>query len=208
MKVAVIDTQISNIKSLVQALRLIGNCEVLISRQNEDILGADKIILPGVGAFAPCMEMLKKSGCVEALHEVKMRDVPILGICLGMQILASSSSEFGDHVGLDFVKGTVQKLPKLNGEGNKMKSTHIGWSRITRREEHPILANGGEQDFFYFVHSYFFKPQSEQDIIAEVDFKGLPIPAIIGHGNVVGCQFHPEKSGDAGLKLLSSFINL
>ena len=134
--------------------------------------------------------------------------MPILGICLGMQILASSSSEFGEHVGLDFVKGTVQKLPKLNGEGNKMKSTHIGWSRTVKRGEHPLLANWRAQDFFYFVHSYFFKPQSEEDIIAEVDFKGLPIPAIIGHGNVMGCQFHPEKSGDNGLKLLSSFVNL
>lgn len=208
MKVVIIDTQISNLKSLVQALHLISNCEVIISRRNEDILKADKVILPGVGAFAPCMEMLRKFGCADALHELNLRGIPILGICLGMQVLASSSSEFGEHVGLGFVKGAVQKLPKFNGEGNKMKSTHIGWSRIIARQDHPVLVDKGAGGFFYFVHSYFFKPQSEQDIIATVDFKGVPIPAIIGHGNVLGCQFHPEKSGEAGLKLLSSFLNL
>lgn len=207
MPIVIVDTDLSNLKSLSRAISLVSDKEIIISQNPKTIETASHVILPGVGAFGRYRETLIKTGCINALRSTRKAGTPILGICLGMQILASNSSEFGMHQGLNFIPGVVRPLPKETMRGKKIKTTHIGWSRLISHSQHQILDNFSTKEAFYFVHSYVFRPTNSEDILASIDFGGKTIPVLIGKNKVFGCQFHPEKSGETGLRFISAFLN-
>lgn len=208
MNLVIVDTQLSNVKSLTEAVTLLSDANVSISNDPEKLVKADKVILPGVGAFSRCMDRLSKSYCSDALGEIASKGVPILGICLGMQILGTESSEFGRHPGLNLIPGSIDALsnnPKLK---KNFKKTHIGWSSVQITNTNYITAELVTDDYFYFVHSYYFSPFDASDILAAIKINDALVPAIVGRNNVFGCQFHPEKSGKSGLSFLNKFLSL
>ena len=208
MNLVIVDTQLSNVKSLTEAVTLLSDANVSISNDPEKLVKADKVILPGVGAFSRCMDRLSKSYCSDALGEIASKGVPILGICLGMQILGTESSEFGRHPGLNLIPGSIDALsnnPKLK---KNFKKTHIGWSSVQITNANYITAELVTDDYFYFVHSYYFSPFDPSDILAAIKINDVLVPAIVGRNNVFGCQFHPEKSGKSGLNFLNKFLSL
>jgi len=208
VNLVIVDTQLSNVKSLTEAVTLLSDANVSISNDPEKLVKADKVILPGVGAFSRCMDRLSKSYCSDALGEIASKGVPILGICLGMQILGTESSEFGRHPGLNLIPGSIDALsnnPKLK---KNFKKTHIGWSSVQITNTNYITAELVTDDYFYFVHSYYFSPFDASDILAAIKINDALVPAIVGRNNVFGCQFHPEKSGKSGLSFLNKFLSL
>ena len=172
------------------------------------IAGADRLVLPGVGAFADGMSGINKRGLSDALHSYFRRERPFLGICLGMQMLLSHSSEFGDHPGLGAIPGSVIEIPRQPG----FKVPHMGWNRIHPRSDGnwdaTILADTAPGALVYFVHSFTAVPNVEQDRLADADYGGFRISAAVQRHNVIGTQFHPEKSGATGLAMLKRFVAL
>ncbi len=204
MKTVVIDYGAGNIESVINALRLVNKSdEIIISNQISDIRSANHIILPGVGAFGDCMSGLKsKEGLLSEIRkQVLTEKKPFLGICVGMQVLASIGYENGEHAGLGFINGKVEKI--LAAEG--LKIPHMGWNEVSLKK-HPIFKEINDVEHFYFANSYHFICQNENNIIAEVEY-GSKLCAAVAKENIVGVQFHPEKSADAGLKLLKNFLN-
>jgi len=213
-KIVIIDYGSGNLQSVFNALELIKKSSdlILISNNPNDLKSATHIILPGVGAFGDCISSLKAiGGMVEELqNQVLKNKKPFLGICVGMQLLADFGFEYGEHSGLGFVAGDVVGIDnKINGQNNTLKVPHIGWNNITIKKDskiqHPILDGIKDGEHFYFVHSFHFVTQDQNDVLATVDY-GAPINAILAKENIVATQFHPEKSSDAGLKLLKNFI--
>lgn len=202
-KISIIDYGIGNILSLSRAIEFNGYKVNLVNRP-EDIILSEKLILPGVGAFKNGMEKIKKKNFLQPIIEASKKGTPILGICLGMQMLAEESQEFGKTKGFSLIKGKIKlmKLDKFN------KVPHIGWEKIFKNKEiHsgiPILKN----DRFYFVHSYYFDCQKKKEIVGQVKYGNKLITAIVRKGNIFGYQFHPEKSGKSGLKVLKYFLEL
>jgi glutamine amidotransferase len=177
-------------------------------RKPEDLNEIDKLIIPGVGAFKVAMEQLDALGLVNPIQEASDRGLHIMGICLGMQLLMNRSSEFGETEGMGLIKGCVKLIPSLGVRGVKHKVPHIGWNELIVRDKHNKLVGGlNKDDSVYFVHSYMVMLENEQDLISYSDYDGIKIPAIIGHKNILGCQFHPEKSGELGLGILRRFIS-
>lgn len=206
MKVAVIDYGMGNLGSVCRAVAEVGAVPV-IADSPEQALQADRMILPGVGSFADGMAHLRAAGWVDALrHAVVTEGRPLLGICLGMQLLADSGDEggAGERIqGLGLIPGSIHRLDDL---GCDLRIPHMGWNSIRIVESaHPILAGIASETDCYFVHGYGFKPASKEHVLAYADY-GFDLTAIVASGSAIGVQFHPEKSSKAGLRLLRNFI--
>ena len=202
--IGIVDYGVGNLFSLTCALRAL-EAEVLVSREPEVLQKADSLILPGVGAFAGAMEKLKASGLDQVVTEQAKAGVPLLGICLGMQLLFEESLEFGRHPGLGLLPGQVVSMAERLPQG--LKTPHMGWNRLhLEKQDSRLLAASREGDFVYFVHSYYAQGCGAA-LAATTDY-GIPITAAVEQDNLFGCQFHPEKSGPAGLRILSSFGRL
>ncbi len=200
---AIIDYGVGNLFSLQCSLKKIG-VEAVVTKDPQEIKNADRIILPGVGAFGDASRKLRESGLVELITEEAKSGKPFLGICLGMQLLFEKGYEYGEHDGLGFLKGNVVAL---EGEINpNLQIPHMGWNALDFKQDSPLFKYINNGDFVYFVHSYY-ATDCEDSVIATSEY-GIPITAAVGKGNIFGCQFHPEKSGDVGLKILKSFCEI
>ena len=200
---AIIDYGVGNLFSLQCSLKKIG-VEAVVTKDPQEIKNADRIILPGVGAFGDASKKLKESGLVELITEEAKSGKPFLGICLGMQLLFEKGYEYGEHNGLGFLKGNVIAL-----EGNidsSLQIPHMGWNALDFKAESPLFKYINNGDFVYFVHSYY-ATDCEDSVIATAEYS-IPVTAAVGKGNIFGCQFHPEKSGDVGLKILKAFCEI
>lgn len=199
--IAIIDYGVGNLFSLKRSLEKIG-AESVITADKKVIADADKLILPGVGAFGDAALKLKASGLGDFVKEQARNGKPLLGICLGMQLLFDKSYEYGEHEGLGLIKGTVVPLSEyISG----LKVPHMGWNSLNIVSDCPILKDLKQGDYVYFVHSYFAK--CGEGLAATADY-GISVTAAVCKGNVYGMQFHPEKSGENGLKILKAFDNL
>lgn len=197
-KVAIIDFKLGNIFSVVQACKEIG-LDVEVTSDYEKIMNSDGVILPGVGAFGDAMANLSDQGLVQTIKDFVATRKPFMGICLGLQLLFSESEEFGNHKGLDLVKGKVVKFDSTNA-----KVPQIGWNRIYTGEKtwkDTPLTNIDNNDFMYFVHSYYVKPDAEENILTKTNYSGLEYCSSIQKDNIFAAQFHPEKSGKKGLEI-------
>jgi glutamine amidotransferase len=212
-KVVVVDYGIGNVFSVCNALRQI-DAEVSLARDKAEILAADRLILPGVGAFARAMEALKDLNLIELLQEYDRKERPFLGICIGMQVLMQNSEEFGRHDGLGFIKGTVERIDK--NDDRSIRVPHIAWTGLqpnTERtedswKETPLEEFKSGQESVYFVHSYHCKPSDPSVVLARAEYEGLGLTAVINKDNIYGAQFHPERSGLVGQRFLKGFMNL
>ena len=209
MKVALIDYGSGNLRSAAKALQRAADengiaLDLKVTDRTEDAIAADRIVLPGVGAFADCYRGLSAlDGMVEALHEqVIRRGKPFLGICVGMQLMASIGREYGEHPGLGWIAGAVEKISPQDAG---LKIPHMGWNALRLRQKHPVMAGLQDGAHAYFVHSYHLVPQDNAVILADTDYGGRVLAAV-GRDNMVGTQFHPEKSQATGLTLLANFL--
>tara|TARA_Y100000817_G_scaffold218900_1_gene172530 strand:- start:760 stop:1410 length:651 start_codon:yes stop_codon:yes gene_type:complete len=211
-KIIIINTGSSNILSLKRAVEEF-NKNVIVSDDPQTILSANKIFFPGVGAFKKVMEYIEKKKLNETIERVKEKKIPLFGICLGLQLFFDESEEFGPAKGLSLIKGNVKNLPKNSKKNEKLKVPNMGWFKLDLKKEfksktfYKFINSLNEKDFYYFVHSYFVKPNDATSVVATYDFGGHQIPAIVSKDNLIGCQFHPEKSGKKGLELISNFLN-
>ncbi len=202
---AIIDYGVGNLFSLCSSLKSIG-ADAVVTPDEAVIRAADRIILPGVGAFADAAEKLRATGLDKVLCEEAARGKPIMGICLGMQMLFDESHEYGIHKGLGLIPGRVIPMAGFIPEG--LKIPHIGWNPLILKgaDKHPLLRYVNEGDCVYFVHSYFAS-ECEDAVIATAEY-GRELTAAVARGNVMGCQFHPEKSGKVGLSILRAFCEM
>ena len=205
-KVSIIDYGLCNLFNVSNALEHLG-VDAEIIESPEDIKKATHIILPGVGAFKNGMRGLAIRNLIEPIKEHIYNEKPFLGICLGMQMMMSKSFEFGEIEGLGIINGDVIKIPASNSENIKHKIPHIGWNRIIYKED-KLLTRQNSKSSMYFVHSYKAECKNEENVIAHTLYNDVKITAIIKSKNAYGCQFHPEKSGKYGLRLLNEFIKL
>ncbi|RCX18492.1 glutamine amidotransferase [Fontibacillus phaseoli] len=231
MTIAIVDYGMGNLHSVSKAVERLGY-EGLVTGGADAILGADGVLLPGVGAFGDAMEHLRASGLDAVVHQAAANGTPLLGICLGMQLLFSESEEHGRNEGLGILPGRAVRFGGSGagsalgagtdaGEGGisagsatgalgapgGLKVPHMGWNRLAfLQPDSPLLA-GLEEGHVYFVHSYHVLPERREDLLAVTDY-GHPVTAIVGRGNVYGMQFHPEKSGELGMALLRNFLSL
>lgn len=200
--IAIVDYGVGNLFSLSSSLSTLG-LRAEISSDADFILSADKIILPGVGAFGEAVEKLRRGGLFEVVKRAAAGGAPLLGICLGMQLLLKKSFEYGEHEGLSLLSGEVCPLaPDAHG----LKIPHMGWNSLHFLKQSPLFKYVSEGEYVYFVHSYYAKNCADS-LIASADY-GVPVAAAVGRGNVFGTQFHPEKSGDVGLRILKAFGEL
>lgn len=200
--IAIIDYDAGNIKSVEKALISLGQ-EVCVTRDAEEILQADKVILPGVGAFGDAMEKLQRYELVDVIRKVVKKKTPFLGICLGLQLLFERSDEAPGVEGLGILKGEILKIPAAEG----LKIPHMGWNSLQLKHNGKLFQNLGEETYVYFVHSYYLKAEDPSIVKATTEY-GVSIDASVEQENVFACQFHPEKSSDAGLQILKNFIEL
>ncbi|MBK8892442.1 MAG: imidazole glycerol phosphate synthase subunit HisH [Dechloromonas sp.] len=209
-KVTVVDYGVGNLYSVQRALEYCGAASVTIGSSPADIETADRLILPGVGAFADGMTGLAERGLINPIRRYAHSGRPMLGICLGMQMLASKSEEFGLHDGLDLIPGRVVPIPHLRPDGTVRKIPAIGWFNLGFRNERntqsSVFGVLPKEGAMYLVHSYHFKTDSEADLVATYDYDGVSITAAVQRGNIIGLQFHPEKSGALGLGIIASFL--
>lgn len=213
VRVTVIDYGIGNIFSICNALSKCG-ADVRLSSDIAEIKQADRLVLPGVGAFSDGMKGVRDRGIDEAIHSFAGKNRPFLGICLGMQMMMDESEEFGIYSGLGLIPGNVKAVSEINAKGLKHKIPHIGWNSIlppdfdNSRWHNTILSDVVPGVTGYFVHSYEAVTDSASQTLAVCDYGGIKITAVIGKGLLFGCQFHPEKSGETGLKILKTFMRL
>ena len=212
VKVSIVDYGIGNLLSVCRALENIGADPVLAATPSS-VEEADRVVLPGVGAIGPAMRTLSDGGLADAITEVAVeRQRPFLGICLGMQMMLDRSSEFGDHAGLGMISGTVERIPDTGDDNTPHRIPHIGWAPLGVPKHacwsDTILKNCPPGSNVYFVHSYVARPAVHQHCIAVANYDGLALAATIGKDNLWGCQFHPEKSGETGLSILKSFLDI
>jgi imidazole glycerol-phosphate synthase subunit HisH len=198
--IAIVDYGMGNQRSVLNAFDAVG-ADALLVAEPDAVLAAERVVLPGVGAFRDAIAALRERGLAQAVRHAAAAGRPILGLCLGMQLLASRSTEFGDHEGLDLIPGSVDRLQTAPG----LRIPHVGWNDLAVKADSPILAGLGPEPTFYYVHSYEFHPDDPAMVTGVTDY-GRPVTATVGSGNVHGVQFHPEKSADDGLTLLRSFL--
>lgn len=200
--IAIIDYDAGNLRSVQKALNFIGE-EAEITRDKKIIHRADKVILPGVGAFGEAMKKLKSYDLVTTAKEVAASGKPFLGICLGQQLLFEGSDENPEVEGLSILPGKILRIPDKEG----LKIPQIGWNSLTIQPKAKLFANIPDQSYVYFVHSYYLRATNREDVVATCEYSTL-IDASVEHDNVFACQFHPEKSGDIGLAILKNFASL
>lgn len=207
-EVVVIDYGVGNLLSVQRGLEHCG-VDVIVTADPQVILHAQKVVLPGVGAFANAMAALHERGLVDVIRSVASRSTPLLGICLGMQLLLDESEEFGITTGLGIIPGRVVAIPEATMGGQSQKIPHIGWNELqssdNARWEGSVLRGIIPGEAVYFVHSFQANPNDPADRLADCIYGGQRIPAVIRRGQVTGCQFHPEKSGKTGLAILANF---
>jgi len=207
LNIGILDYGAGNLKNVCRAIEHLGYSYQLVATP-EGVASVDKLIIPGVGAFKVAMEQLKALELIEPIKQLAEASVPIMGICLGMQLLFEQSAEFGISKGLGILTGSINLLPETNSVGNKVKVPHIGWNElIIDNVESTIIDNLSSNEALYFVHSYRVEAFDEANIVAHCRYNGLKVPAIVQNRNIIGCQFHPEKSGLVGLKILANFLN-
>lgn len=201
--IAIVDYGVGNLFSLESSLKRVG-AETVVTSDRAVIERAEKIILPGVGAFADAAKKLKESGLGDVIKAQAALGKPVMGICLGMQMLFEKSYEYGESEGLGLLKGNV--VPMKGYIDENLKIPHIGWNTLRFVRKNPLFKYLKNGDYVYFVHSYFVSG-CQDSLIADTEY-GKPLTAAVAKGNVYGCQFHPEKSGDVGLKILQAFCEL
>lgn len=200
--ISILDYDAGNIKSVEKALIYLGQ-EAVITRDKDQILASDKIILPGVGAFGDAMERLRSYKLDNVIYDAVEKKIPFLGICLGLQLLFESSDETPSVSGLGILPGKILRIPEKKG----LKIPHMGWNSIHINKDAALFRGIPDQSYVYFVHSYYLKAQRESDVAAST-FYSTQIHASVEHDKVFACQFHPEKSSAVGLKILKNFVEL
>lgn len=200
--IAIIDYDAGNVKSVEKALQYLGEDAVLTS-DKELILGADGVILPGVGAFGDAMERLHSRGLADVIYEVVKRKIPFLGICLGLQLLFESSEETPGVKGLGILKGKIVRFP----DSEDLKVPQIGWNDLQFPHKGRLFQDIAEGEYVYFVHSYYLKADNPDIVVATTKY-GVTVHASVESGNVFACQFHPEKSSKVGLAILKNFVDI
>jgi len=210
--VILVDYGMGNLLSVQRALEYCG-AKVIQTSDPELIRGAKRLVLPGVGAFHNGMKELDRRGLVSVIKDVAAKDTPILGICLGMQMLLDESEEFGLTNGLGLISGRVVPIPAISPSGELHKIPHVGWSPLIKSAGHNvalpnILQGLDEEDYVYFIHSYMVALRDQAHLLATTNYGGTQIPGVIGCKRILGCQFHPEKSGKTGLRILNNFLKL
>jgi len=212
--VTIIDYGIGNLRSIEKAFQRIG-ATVLRTDDPADLRAAERLVLPGVGAFGACMQELRDRGLVAPIHEAIASGTPFLGVCIGLQLLFEESDERGTHEGLGVLPGRVVRFPNAQratelvdqdtaGNGQALKVPHMGWNNVTATRAHPLLHGLSATPYFYFVHSYYAEAEAPADVLATAHY-GVDFPAVVHRNNVLGVQFHPEKSHDSGLQVLQNF---
>ena len=201
--VAIIDYGVGNLFSLRSSLREIG-AETAVTSDEKVIAEADRIILPGVGAFEDAARKLRESGMAEVVKREAAAGKPMMGICLGMQLMFDVGYEYGEHEGLGLISGSVRPIADVIPAGYKIP--HIGWNLLRFRKESPLFRYIKENDYVYFVHSYY-AAECDESVSAVTEY-GAELTAAVSNGNVYGCQFHPEKSGEVGMKILRAYMEL
>jgi len=205
VKIVVINTNTSNITSVVNAFKYVG-ADVLVSDEAEVILRADKAIIPGVGSFSAGYNGLVKNKLVDTIRQIAVKqEKPVLGICLGMQMLATASEEGGDYKGLDLIPGRVKKLKNDQPE---YRIPNIGWCDVRLNRENVLINEYDKILSFYHIHSFYFDCDNNDHVVGTIIFSGKDVPVMVQRKNVFGVQFHPEKSHECGLELLSNFVKL
>lgn len=200
--VAIIDYDAGNIRSVEKAIMLLGH-EAVVTRDRDAILSADHVILPGVGAFGDAMAKLRKYGLVDTIREAVERELPFLGICLGLQLLFESSEEAPGIEGLGLLPGKILRIP----DGKGLKIPHIGWNSLTFLNQGRLFQGIAQGAYVYFVHSFYLQAGDPEIVTASTEY-GTVIHASVERGNLFACQFHPEKSSEIGLKILQNFLNI
>ena len=210
-KVVIIDYGLSNLLSVKRAFEMFAD-NVVVTNDINEMVSASRIVLPGVGAFADGMKGLKDKGLDEALMSCVEKQIPVLGIGLGMQMLFEKSYENGEYDGLGFIKGTVERIQDRTVDGGRQCVPRVGWSTLKCPKpflgfDNALLSGIEPESDMYFIHSYECKPLVSDDVVAYTDYGGRNVCAITNHENIYGCQFHPEKSGKIGLNLIKNFCN-
>jgi glutamine amidotransferase len=199
--IAIVDYGVGNLRSVEKAFAATG-CDALVTSDESLLRSAERLVLPGVGAFATCMRELSSRGLDNLIRERVKEGTPLLGVCVGMQMLFNESEEFGKTFGLGLLKGRVRRFPEdLSGN---LVVPQVGWNQVRQRRIDPLLAGIPDNAFFYFVHSYFCEVDDISAVVGETDY-GTLYPSVVAQQNVFGVQFHPEKSQAAGLRLLANF---
>lgn len=200
--ITIIDYDAGNLKSVEKAFLSLGE-ETAVTRDRSRILAADKVVLPGVGAFGDAMEKLNQYGLTDVIRQVADRGTPFLGICLGLQLMFEGSEESAGAAGLGLLKGRILKIPDSPG----LKIPHMGWNSLDIRQGSRLFAGIPTGEYVYFVHSYYLKAEDESAVAASTEYS-THIHAAVEKGNLYACQFHPEKSGDTGLRILKNFVDI
>lgn len=196
-QVGIIDYGVGNLRSVEKAFAATG-CDAIVSGDENVLRAAERLVLPGVGAFGACMKALTERGFDRLVRDRVSDGTPLLGVCVGMQLLFEESEEFGSTPGLGLIPGRVRRF------SDELVVPHVGWNRIERICEHPIFEDVANGSFFYFVHSYYCEPLDKSVVAGETEY-GVKYASVVAKANVCGVQFHPEKSQDAGLRLLKNF---
>lgn len=200
MSIAIIDYGVGNLRSVEKAFTS-QDIEAVVTSDEKILRSADKLVLPGVGAFKACMDGLKARGFDELVLDAAKAGKPIIGLCVGLQMMFDEGHEFGVHKGLGLMPGRVVKFPE------KLRVPHIGWNQVEFKRDHKVFTDLPSQTFFYFVHSFYVESADPNCVLGETDY-GMRYASICGRDNIVGVQFHPEKSQTAGLKLLKNFAEM
>lgn len=198
--IAILNFSLGNLKSVLNGFYALGH-KAIITNNRDEILDADGLVIPGVGAFKDGMDQLKKFGLIEVIKDAQYNGKPILGICLGLQLLFSESEEFGKHEGIGIFRGMIKGFSGL------LKIPHMGWNTVRQKKDTPLLKGIKDEDFFYFVHSYYAIPDDNDIIVGETEY-GITFPSIVQKDKIMATQFHPEKSSTAGLKILDNFAKI
>jgi glutamine amidotransferase len=206
VEIGIIDYGMGNLFSVSKALERL-SVPYFISDDQSELMKADGLLLPGVGAYKDAMKLLDEKNLSSFLRLQVGKGVPVLGICLGMQLLFEASEENGPVQGIGLLKGKVVRFSGMNGQQEPYKVPHMGWNRLMYNQIDPLI-NGLEEDYVYFVHSYYVDGMDEKDLLATATYGEIKVPGIVGRGCLYGMQFHPEKSGDLGVKLLKQFSEI